>query len=146
MKTMTAKFAGVCQICDRAFPKGATIVYNGSAFHAECIAASNARIAREDSEQEEKMRQQAIDHKAGLLIKIHHNEAEIFVKYAPSYKMAKAAAFEYLRTMPEGAVILSKMREGKKYTGREVVHYSGYSNMGYHEGWAFRYRVPAEVA
>lgn len=144
MKTLKARFAGKCFECGMAFPAGETILWNGHAWHPACHAELLEKERREQAEETERQLAWMAERKAGKHIKTRATAEELIVEGAPNYAMARAEAFAFVCSVQAAggkAWLLKKRRGGKTYLGREIVTYYGGSNLGYHEGWAFRYRV-----
>jgi hypothetical protein len=147
---MTAKYPGKCAICEAHFPAGTEIVYNGRANHAACLESERAAIAMQDAEDNARFAKDAEAYKAGLHIRSIPGDKEIMVEGAPSYEMARAEAFAAAASIRAAGgkadILRHKGRDGKWHTGRTVVRYYGMSNLGHHEGWAFRWRVETAEA
>ena len=144
MRTITAKFAGKCCECGRAFEKGATVVYTGACWHPDCFEVANAAQAAEDVAQAARCAQHAADYKAERLVQVTADDKELFVTWAPNAKAARAAADAFVcsvRAAGGRAKLVGHTKNGKHYVGREVVSYYGLSTLGHHEGWKFRYVV-----
>lgn len=140
MRTMTARYAGKCEHCWEAFPAGTTIGYNGRPWHPACLEA----LAAADREESAWYAKSAAAFKAGEMIRSIPGEKEIRVEGAPTYEMARAEAFAVvasIRAAGGWATLLKHVKNGKKYLGRELVHYGEGSNLGHREGWAFSWKV-----
>jgi len=144
MRTLKAKWAGRCVECDMAFDAGEEITWTGQAFHKACYEATMAKQAAEDAEERAFQAKHMAECKAGLRIKMRATDKELVVTGAPSYAMARAEAQAFVcsvRAAGGKATLLAKTKNGKRYVGRELVTYYGMSNLGHHEGYAFRYEV-----
>ena len=148
MRTMKAKWAGRCVECGQAFAAGDQIAWTGQAAHVDCHAKRLEADAAEEADQRAHLAKSAADFYAGKRTACSATATEIVVKMAPSYKAARAAAAVWLdlaRACGKTGGFIVKTREGKRYIGREMVSYCGASQMGHHEGYAFRYNLVDNV-
>ena len=144
MRLLKAKWAGRCGECERAFEAGAEIAWTGQAFHPDCFKAMLEKQAAEDREANEFQARHFAELRAGLKVRSVANDKEIMVTGAVDAKMARAEAEAFVcsvRAAGGKARLVGHTRNGKRYVGREVVTYYGMSNIGHHEGWAYRYVV-----
>ncbi len=148
MRTLNAKWAGKCVGCGQLFAAGASIAWTGEAYHPACFDGLMAEQKRQDAEDAEFQRAHIARTQAGLNIKSMADGEEIMVTGAPNYEMARAEANAVIcsiRAAGGKAHLVVKTKNGKRYVGRTVVTYYGMSNLGHHEGWAFRYAVEAPM-
>ena len=145
MKTLTARYAGKCCHCGAPFEAGATIGWNGQAWHPACVEAAKAEQDAEDRESCERFARDAADFKAGKFVKVIPGDRELRIEGAPSYEWAKTEARATVASIVAAggtAKLLRHKKGGKWYLGRELVSYYGGSNLGHHEGWAFKWECP----
>jgi hypothetical protein len=146
MKTMTARYAGKCAECGASFEAGTTIAYNGEARHPACVEAAKAAQEADDREACARFARDAADFKAGKFVKVIPGDGWLRIEGAPSYEWAKMEARATVASIVAAggvAKLLKHKRGGKWYLGKELVSYYGGSNLGHHEGWAFKWECPA---
>jgi hypothetical protein len=149
---MKAKWAGRCCECGEGFGAGAEIAWNGVAAHKACAEAEAAKVAAEDAAVSAKYREDMAKMAAGEFIKstlVGTGKPELMVTGAPNAKMARDEANAFvasIRAAGGRAKLIGHTRSGKHYVGREVVSYYGMSNMGHHEGWAYRVWIESPEA
>ena len=77
MRTITAKFAGKCCECGRAFEAGATVAYTGVCWHPDCFEVASAAQAAEDVAHAARCAQHAADYKAERLVQVTADDKEV---------------------------------------------------------------------
>jgi hypothetical protein len=153
VKTMAAKWDGVCADCGVSFSAGDRIAFDGKPHHVGCVEAlraqERAELAEEDARNRAFQEKSAAEWKAGLRVRSTATDKEIIVEGAPDYEMAKAEAFAFVysvRAAGGTARLIKHKRGGKWYLGRARIHYYEGSNIPDHRGWAFPYEVNGKAA
>ena len=150
-KPMEARYAGKCSCCGAAFPKGASILWNGQATLAACAEREAAELAAEDAANAARYAKDVAELRAGLRVRTSPSlpteagTATLLVTGALNGKMARAEAEAFVASVTAAtgtkARLVGHTRNGKRYVGRELVTYYGMSTIGYHEGWSFPWRM-----